>query len=361
MRGPIARPLNPPPASPSAPPITPETAAEPLATPAPPADARAPRAFTPAELHSIETEPPPFDTLADAELIAPPLPKNRSWAARLAWSAGGILVSLGLGLAADRLIRDLYARYEWLGWAGLVVLAVFVLALIAVATREIWSVRRLGQLDDLRRRAALALISDDLQAGRDILTEIGHIYSARPDLARARQTLENGVAHIFDGAEMIRFSERTLMTPLDARARALTAASARRVALVTAVSPRALVDIAFVLYESIRLSGAIAALYGARPGLLGFVRLAGSILGHLAVTGGLVLTDGIVEQLVGQGLAARLSARLGEGVVNGLMTVRVGIAAMRVVRPLPFDTQRQPVVKDFIGDLVNVAQGKTGS
>ena len=66
-------------------------------------------------------------------------------------------------------------------------------------------------------------------------------------------------------------------------------------------------------------------------------RLIGAILAHLAVTGGLVLTDGVMEQLVGQGLAAKLSARLGEGVVNGLMTVRVGIAAMRVVRPLPFD------------------------
>ena len=137
----------------------------------------------------------------------------------------------------------------------------------------------------------------------------------------------------------------------------MTAASARRVALVTAVSPRALVDVGFVIYESVRLAGAIAALYGARPGFFGFWRLTGAVLSHLAVTGGLVLTDGIIEQLVGQGVAARLSQRLGEGVVNGLMTVRVGIAAMRVVRPLPFDVERQPQVRDFIPELVQVAKG----
>ena len=34
------------------------------------------------------------------------------------------------------------------------------------------------------------------------------------------------------------------------------------------------------------------------PAFFGFWRLAGAILAHLAVTGGLVLTDGIVEQLV---------------------------------------------------------------
>jgi len=123
---------------------------------------------------------------------------------------------------------------------------------------------------------------------------------------------------------------------------------------VTAISPRALVDIAYVAWESIRLGGAIARLYGARPGLWGTWRLFGAILSHLAVTGGLLLTDGVVEQLVGQGLAARLSQRLGEGVVNGLMTVRVGIAAMRVVRPLPYISQKAPQVRDFLPDLVNV-------
>ena len=80
------------------------------------------------------------------------------------------------------------------------------------------------------------------------------------------------------------------------------------------------------------------------------------MLSHLAVTGGLVLTDGLVEQLVGQGLAAKLSARLGEGVVNGLMTVRVGIAAIRVVRPLPYHTQKPPTVRDFMPELTNLAR-----
>src|SRR5690606_40467153 len=133
---------------------------------------------------------------------------------------------------------------------------------------------------------------------------------------------------------------------------------ARRVALVTAIAPRAVIDLAFVVFDSFRLARNLAALYGARPGFFGFLRLIGAILSHLAVTGGLVLTDGVMEQLIGQGLAAKLSARLGEGIVNGLMTVRVGIAAMRVVRPLPYETQRQPKVKDFIPELANVLQDK---
>lgn len=311
---------------------------------------RAPRAFEPAKVEIVE---PAFDPELDETLIAPP-PRPMGWAARAAWTAGGILLSTGLALAADRLITDLFATNEWLGWAGLGVLGIFLIAVVILAAREVFALRRLKVLDALKRDAALATAENDQHRAKGVVDSLERIYAGRPDLARARQSVAENVPHMFDGHEVVALAERTLMAPLDARAKALTAASARRVALVTAVSPRALVDIAFVVYESIRLAGAIAALYGARPGFFGFWRLTGAILAHLAVTGGLVLTDGIVEQLVGQGLAAKLSARLGEGVVNGLMTVRVGIAAMRVVRPLPFETQPQPMVRDFIPELTKL-------
>jgi putative membrane protein len=312
-----------------------------------------PKAFAPAAVELVETDPD-FDT-APTELEPTALPRGMGWLGRIAWGAGGLLVSLGLGLMADRLIEDLFARYAWLGWAGIALLAAFCVAVLVLVVREIWAVRRLKTLDRLRRRAAETLVSDKRQDGRAVEAELSALYAGRPDMARARQDLIEHAPDIFDGGEIVRFAERTLMAPLDARSRALTAASARRVALVTAVSPRALVDVGYVVYERVRLAGAIAALYGARPGFFGFWRLTGAVLSHLAVTGGLVLTDGLIEQLVGQGVAARLSQRLGEGVVNGLMTVRVGIAAMRVVRPLPFDTERQPQVRDFIAELVKVA------
>ena len=222
------------------------------------------------------------------------------------------------------------------------------------AARTHHAVGHIRVLDALKADAALAQSDNDQKLAHHVAERLEAIYADRPDMARAREVVKTNLPHLFDGTEIITLAERSLMAPLDARAKVLTAASARRVALVTAVSPRALVDVAFVIYESVRLAGAIAALYGARPGFFGFWRLTGAVLAHLAVTGGLVLTDGIVEQLIGQGLAAKLSARLGEGVVNGLMTVRVGIAAMRVVRPLPFDTQPQPTVRDFIPELTKV-------
>jgi putative membrane protein len=317
------------------------------------APSRAPKVFVPDEVIDV---PVAIDTISDMpDADDAPIRLGRpNWLLRLLWSTAGILVSLGLGLAADALIRDLFETQPWLGWVGVTVLVLFLAAVIVLVIREIGSLWRLRSLDHLKSQSTAAYTSDRLRDAQPIVTTLKDIYASRADLSRPFATLAQDEGQFFDGGELLKFTERTLMTPLDARARALTAASARRVALVTAVSPRALVDVGFVIWESVRLGGAIARLYGVRPGWWSSWRLAGAIAGHLAVTGGLVLTDGIVEQLVGQGLAARVSHRLGEGVVNGLMTVRVGIAAMRVVRPLPFTTQPQPVVKDFLPELVNV-------
>ena len=67
---------------------------------------------------------------------------------------------------------------------------------------------------------------------------------------------------------------------------------------------------------------------------------------HLAVTGGMAVGDSLVQQVVGHGIAAKLSARLGEGVLNGMLTTRVGLSAMAVCRPMPFAVGKPPGVKD---------------
>lgn len=313
---------------------------------------RTPRTFTaPAESEIIESL---AEEKALRDVVPANQPKRRHFLWRILFGTTGLLISLALGLAAEQLIRDLFARYQWLGWTGLAITAVLVLTAIILAAREISAVFSLKRLDALRVRAADTLANNDASEGRRTIAELEALYAARPDMARARKELDESARDLFDGTDMVRMAEHRFMSPLDARAKALTAASARRVAIVTAISPRALVDVAFVAYESFKLARKIAELYGAKPGIIGSWRLAGAILGHLAITGGVALGDSLIQQLVGHGLAAKLSARLGEGLVNGLMTVRVGIAAMRVTRPLPFDAIKQPVVMDFMADLAKI-------
>jgi putative membrane protein len=159
---------------------------------------------------------------------------------------------------------------------------------------------------------------------------------------------------IIDGRNLIRLAETEILKPLDREARALILNASKRVSIVTAISPRALVDIGYVIFESARLIRRLSQLYGGRPGTLGFLKLARRVVAHLAVTGTIAMGDSVIQQLIGHGLASRLSAKLGEGVVNGLMTARIGIAAMDVVRPFPFNAEKRPGVGDFIGDIARI-------
>ena len=45
---------------------------------------------------------------------------------------------------------------------------------------------------------------------------------------------------------------------------------------------------------------------------------------------------------------AKVSRRFGEGVVNGALTARVGVAAMEVCRPLPYLRETKPSVSSLV-------------
>jgi putative membrane protein len=128
--------------------------------------------------------------------------------------------------------------------------------------------------------------------------------------------------------------------------------AAQRVSIVTAVSPRALIDVLFVLAASLRLIRRLARLYGGRPGALGMIRLMRQVFAHVAITGGMAASDGLIQQVLGHGLAAKLSQRLGEGILNGLLTARLGLAAIDVTRPLPFTALPRPALGDLAKDLL---------
>lgn len=300
----------------------------------------------------------------DPALAPPPpatAPKRTSWLATIFFSAVGILVSLALGLWTDRLIRDLFQRADWLGWVAAGVAAIGAVALLVILLREFMTMARLASVERLRARAVDAIARDDPAKARAVASDLSAFVSGKPETAAGRRALESIKDDIIDGANLVRIAETEILAPLDARARLLILDAAKRVSVVTAVSPRALVDVAYVVFESGRLIRRLSELYGGRPGTLGFFRLARGVLAHLAVTGAMAAGDDFVQQVVGQGLAARLSARLGEGVVNGMMTARIGIAAMETTRPMPFFGLKRPGMSDFLSALTSFKGGATSA
>jgi putative membrane protein len=310
---------------------------------------------------TVRVTPEADPALLPVPVEAPFVPVQRGfrWGA-VFWTAIGGLVLLGLGLSLTRLIEDLFARSEGLGYLGLGFALAAALALTVVTVREALGLARLATIEHLHRRAAEVLLSDDRDASRAIVQELTKLAHQNPHLARARAALAGHAGDIIDGADMIRLAERELMTQLDEQARLLVSSAAQRVSIVTAVSPRALVDVLFVFAASLRLIRQLARLYGGRPGALGMIALMRHVIAHVAITGGMAASDSLIQQVLGHGIAAKLSQRLGEGVLNGLLTARLGLAAIDVTRPLPFTALPRPALADLAKDLLSKREDGEG-
>jgi putative membrane protein len=283
---------------------------------------------------------------------APALPRRGFGWGTVFWGGVAGMVVLGLGVGVTQFVEDLFARSEGLGFLGLAFSIAAALALTVVSARELLALARLAAIEKLHRRAAAVILSDDRDESRAVVHDLIRIAHRNPQLARARSSLEEHVHDIIDGADLIRLAERELMTPLDAEARRLVSSAAQRVSIVTAISPRAAIDIVFVFVAALRLIRQLARLYGGRPGALGMIRLLRHVIAHLAITGGMAASDSLVQQMLGHGLAAKLSQRLGEGVLNGLLTARLGLAAIEVTRPMPFTALPPPALTDLAKDLL---------
>lgn len=271
--------------------------------------------------------------------------RRLSWSG-LAWSAGGGLIVFATGLWIDQTVEALFARAPALGAIGLALAALLALAFAMLIGREIFALFRQRRVARLHRALALAHQTDDSVLARKKIDEVFALFHEREEFSAQRKILVGLEGQIIDGRDLVEITERALMLGPDARARREIAAAAKRVSLVAAISPRAGLDVIFVAFQALRLIRRIAEIYGGRPGLLGAFKLARAVATHLALTGGMALTDGLAQQILGLGLAAKISTRLGEGVVNGALTARIGLSAMAVCRPMPFCASKPPKLAD---------------
>jgi len=220
--------------------------------------------------------------------------------------------------------------------------------LILIALRELAAFSRLGKLDDLRREADHALSAADLPAARRVAGRLAALYKGRPELALRREALARRGDEVFDAESLLALAEAELLMPLDAAARLEVEAAARQVATATALVPLALADVVAALTANIRMIRRIAEIYGGRSGTLGAWRLTRAVLTHLVATGAVAIGDDLIGSVAGGSVLSKVSRRFGEGVVNGALTARVGVAAMEVCRPLPFGPGRKPGVTALV-------------
>ncbi|WP_273522061.1 YcjF family protein [Rhodosalinus sediminis] len=314
---------------------------------------------SPAEAPPVpEPEAPEGRAMQRAAALAAARPARL---ARWFWGLAAALIAAVLSVAAWDFATGLIDRQPLLGWGVTALFAGFLAVLLAIAVKEAAAFARLARIDALHRAADAAHAAADLDAARRLVARLEALYAGRGETEWGRRRLAERKAEQFDAEALMGLAERELLAPLDARARAEVEAAARQVAAVTALVPLALADVVGALAANVRMIRRIAEIYGGRSGTLGSLRLLRAVFAHLVATGAVAVGDDLIHSVAGGSLLSRVSRRFGEGIVNGALTARVGVAAMEVCRPLPFRAVAAPSVSRLIHRALTGLFGKDAS
>jgi putative membrane protein len=266
------------------------------------------------------------------------------------------LVAMWAGLAITQLVESFFARNVYFGWLAFGLAALAVLATAAIIVREIWGLYRLNQIENLQEKIARSLNLSDNKLAGSAVDDLEALYASRNDQAWSLKNYRSHDQDIIDPVDRLKLLDRIILQPMDEQANRLIAKRARRVTLVTTVTPIAALDILFVASINLGMLRELASLYGGRPSTIATLKLARMVMTHLAVTGGLALSDNLIQHVVGKGLLGRLSARFGEGAVNGILTSRIGLAAIDVCRPIPSTKPNRETLGKLLAEIVRFGE-----
>ena len=303
---------------------------------------------SPADAPPIEDASLPLPQPRTMQLVARLVGRGPSKLTRFFINTGAALFTFLLSVAALRYISSLLTTYPLLGWIGVALFAAFSIACLLVAWREYRAWARFARIDAINRDAGAAILSGDTKAAARVADQLEALYRNRPEMEWAVKGFRERRGEAYDAQSLLERAEADLLAPLDQQARREIEAAARTVAAATALIPLALADVLAALTANLRMIRRMAEIYGGRAGAVGGWRLARTVMTHLIATGAVAAGDDLIHTVAGGGLLAKVSKRFGEGVVNGALTARVGIAAMEVCRPLPFLHQPKPKVGNLV-------------
>ncbi|WP_416140090.1 TIGR01620 family protein [Halomonas sp. HK25] len=332
-----------------------------------PRDPRPGQRFSPEAGEAAEAEPTSRDPRAaeafNADLASRPLadeptgPGERALEASLTrprrrrWGLLALLVGT-LGLGAVEAGSTLYAAGlggNWLAgaWSLLLLLA---LALGGSAlARELWRLRRLRRHDRLRERlkALPGVTPGEAHATAESLRRDLALDDDHPHwqgFLAARQ------AH-HDGQDIQLLLDHHLLAPRDREASRLISRMSGETAIMVAVSPLTLVDMALVAWRSLAMIDRLCRLYGLELSYPGRIRLLRSVLYQMAFAGATEMAGDAGMQMLSMNLAGRLSTRAAQGMGVGLLSARLGLRTQRLTRPLPFPEESLPRLSDLRREL----------
>ncbi|UTV28687.1 YcjF family protein [Photobacterium atrarenae] len=283
----------------------------------------------------------------EAQLTRTLAPKRRG-----RWLKGLLVATAAMtGWQTVDYVVTAYQGGDWLalGWSAIV--AALATAGITTLARELLKLRRLKQRQSEQEQAQALLEADSMGQGRAFCLKLAKQSNIRDDHLGYERWL-NSLAATHNDREVLALYDQMVLRQQDQQARQLVAKYSGEAAVMVAVSPLALADMLLVAWRNFRLIDHIARVYGVELGYWSRIRLVKLVLANMAAAGASEMLMDTSMDVLSVDLAGRMSTRVAQGVGVGLLTGRLGLKAMALMRPLPWQPGQQPKLGEIRKDLL---------
>lgn len=169
---------------------------------------------------------------------------------------------------------------------------------------------------------------------------------------------KNQVTNQHSAEEVFQIYDSTVLAEKDKQAEKLIARYSSEAALMVALSPLAVADMLLVGWRNIALLNRLTEIYGIELGYWSRLKLIKSILVHMAAAGASELAIDAGADALSMDLTAKVSARAAQGIGVGILTARLAIRTVSLIRPLTWSDSEQIKLADIRKALVTNLKSK---
>ncbi|NRF25841.1 TIGR01620 family protein [Vibrio coralliilyticus] len=258
------------------------------------------------------------------------------------WLASGLLTAFS-GLvgwqAIDSIITSVQSS-DWLalGWAGFMsTLAAFGVGAIG---KELWKLKTLRHHFSIQEQSEALIEANSVGQGKAFCESIAKQSGIKKESpSYDRWTHSVNASH--SDAEVLDMYDAMVVSEQDKKATKIVTQHATESAALVAISPLAIADMLLVAWRNFKMIDSLADVYGVELGYWSRLKLFKATLINMAAAGASEIAIDASMDLMSMDLAGKVSARAGQGLGVGILTARLGVKAMALLRPIPWHPDRK--------------------
>lgn len=276
------------------------------------------------------------------------------------WLVSGMVVAFSglVGWQCVESVLQAYQQSDWLtlGWTG------FIAALaslgINATLKELWKLRRLRKQLSSQEQAMDFIESHHIGQAKPFCEELANQAGVTLEHAGYDRWIKT-VNDNHNDADVIELYDDMVIAQQDKQAKKVVATYSTESAVLVAVSPLAIADMLLVAWRNFKMIDELGKIYGVELGYWSRIRLIKLVFINMAAAGASELAVDIGTNVMSLGVAGKISTRAAQGIGVGLLTGRLGIKAMALLRPLPWRKDKAVRLSEIRKLVVGRVMGKS--